>query len=46
MKRPNILYIFIDQQSASAMSCTGNTELSTPAMDSLAGIGTRFTRTY
>lgn len=46
MKRPNILYIFTDQQSASMMSCTGNRYLRTPAMDSLARNGTRFTRAY
>ena len=34
--RPNILLIFTDEQSASAMSCAGNAEISTPAMDSLA----------
>ena len=34
--RPNILYIFTDQQSSTAMSCAGNANLKTPAMDSLA----------
>ena len=45
-KRPNILLIFTDQQSANAMSCTGNAEISTPAMDSLAADGTLFERAY
>ena len=45
-KRPNILLIFTDQQSANAMSCTGNAELSTPMMDSLAADGVRFERAY
>ena len=34
--RPNIIYIMTDQQWAGAMSCTGNTDLHTPAMDALA----------
>ncbi|MBD3349439.1 MAG: sulfatase-like hydrolase/transferase, partial [Candidatus Eisenbacteria bacterium] len=44
--RPNILYLFTDQQSASMMSCAGNRHVDTPAMDSLAQTGTRFTRAY
>lgn len=44
--RPNILFIFTDQQSASMMSCTGNRYLQTPAMDSLAHSGLRFERAY
>ena len=44
--RPNILLIFTDEQSASAMSCTGNVEISTPAMDGLAADGVRFERAY
>ncbi|MBN2582272.1 MAG: sulfatase-like hydrolase/transferase [Planctomycetes bacterium] len=45
-KRPNILYIFTDQQSSDAMSCAGNGDLRTPAMDCLAAEGVRFDRTY
>lgn len=41
--RPNILFICTDQQTASAMSCAGNPHLHTPAMDSLAEQGVRFT---
>ena len=44
--RPNILYVFTDQQSAFAMSCMGNDDLSTPAMDSLAETGTLFRNAY
>ncbi len=44
--RPNILYIFTDQQSASVMSCAGNTNLNTPAVDSLARDGARFETAY
>jgi arylsulfatase A-like enzyme len=45
-RRPNILLIMTDQQTATAMSCTGNEWLKTPAMDSLAASGTRFERSY
>lgn len=46
MTRPNVLLIVTDQQSASAMSCSGNQYLATPAMDSLAAEGVRFDRAY
>jgi len=46
MEKPNILYIFTDQQSADAMSCAGNLELHTPGMDRLAEKGVRFERAY
>lgn len=45
-KRPNILLICTDQQSADVMSCAGNDQLHTPAMDRLAARGTRFSRAY
>jgi arylsulfatase A-like enzyme len=44
--RPNILYIFTDQQSADAMSAAGNPCLHTPAMDRIAAAGVRFDRAY
>ncbi|MCL2664230.1 MAG: sulfatase-like hydrolase/transferase, partial [Defluviitaleaceae bacterium] len=44
--KPNILWIITDQQSHSMMSCAGNKYLSTPAMDSIAAAGVRFTRAY
>lgn len=44
--RPNILLLMTDQQSASALSCAGNDDLSTPAVDSLAATGVRFERAY
>ena len=43
---PNILLIVTDQQHAGMMSCAGNRWLKTPAMDSLASLGTRFERAY
>ena len=43
---PNILFVFTDQQWAGMMSCVGNHDLCTPAMDSLADRGVRFDRAY
>ena len=45
-ERPNILFIFTDQQTWRAMSCAGNPHLSTPALDRLAAEGTRFEQAY
>ena len=45
-ERPNILYIFTDQQYGGAMGCVDPEHLQTPAMDGLAAAGTRFDRTY
>ena len=44
--KPNIIYIFTDQQTAKAMSCVGNTDLHTPNIDRLAEEGIRFTNAY
>ncbi len=46
VKKPNILVILTDQQSAKMMSCTGNSLLKTPNIDRLAAQGIRFTRAY
>ena len=45
-KKPNILYIMTDQQSARMLSCAGNKWLKTPALDQLAASGIRFNRAY
>ena len=45
-QKPNIVYIFTDQQTASAMSCAGNEEIKTPNIDRLANEGIRFTNAY
>lgn len=45
-KKPNIIYIFTDQQHANMMSCAGNPWVKTPAMDFIAENGVRFTRAY
>lgn len=46
MKKPNIIFILTDQQSATMMSCAGNKFMNTPAMDSMAENGMRFERAY
>ena len=43
---PNIIYIVTDQQTASAMSCMGNTDVQTPNMDRLAQAGVLFRNAY
>lgn len=45
-ERPNIIYIFTDQQTASAMSCMGNADVHTPNMDRLAAAGMVFENAY
>jgi len=45
-EKPNIIYIFTDQQHAKMMSCAANPWLKTPAMDYIAENGVRFTRAY
>lgn len=45
-ERPNIIYIFTDQQTAMAMSCAGNTDVHTPNLDRLAAAGIRFSNAY
>lgn len=46
MRKPNILLIMTDQQSANMMSCAGNTYVNTPNMDRIAREGIRFEKTY
>lgn len=44
--RPNILLLFTDQQTISALSCAGNRWVNTPHMDALAKAGVRFLNSY
>ena len=44
--RPNVLVIITDQQHAGMLSCAGNPNVKTPALDSLAATGTRFELAY
>ncbi len=42
----NLLFLFTDQQSNRALSCTGNPYLHTPNMDALTASGVRFEQAY
>ncbi len=44
--RPNILFVFTDQQTSRSLSAAGNPYVDTPAMDSLAADGVRFEASY
>lgn len=46
VQKPDIILIMTDQQTASAMSCTGNPYVETPNLDRLAERGIRFTNAY
>lgn len=45
-KRPNIIFIFIDDMGYGDLSCTGNPDVETTNIDRLAAEGTRFTQFY
>jgi arylsulfatase A-like enzyme len=45
-QKPNILFLFADDQRADALGIAGNTILNTPNIDELARSGTRFTNAY
>jgi len=45
-ERPNFLFIMTDQQRADHLSCSGNSLLKTPHIDSIAQRGNRFERFY
>lgn len=42
----NLLFIITDQQTAGALSCTGNPYVKTPNLDRLAARGVRFEKSY
>lgn len=44
--RPNLLYVFTDQQSFDMLGCYGNEQVHTPAIDRMAGEGVRFTSAF
>ena len=44
--RPNILFVMTDQQSWRMLSCAGNADVHTPALDRLASEGVRFDKAY
>lgn len=45
-KKPNILFLFADDQRADALGCSGNTYIRTPNIDRIAENGVRFTNNY
>ena len=44
--KPNILFLFADDQRADALGCSGNSYIKTPNIDKLAKSGVRFTNNY
>ena len=45
-KRPNVLFLFADDQRTDTIAALGNERIRTPRIDSLATQGFRFTRAY
>ncbi len=45
-ERPNLLFLFTDDQRWDAMGCAGNERIHTPNLDSLAASGTRFRNAF
>ena len=45
-KRPNIVFLFSDDQTSRAIGCAGNSDIITPHLDQLAKDGVRFTNHY
>ena len=45
-RRPNILFIFTDDQPQNCMGCMGNKHIHTPNMDRLAADGVLFTNAF
>jgi arylsulfatase A-like enzyme len=45
-KKPNVLFLFSDDQRADTIHALGNAAISTPNLDALASRGTAFTRAY
>jgi len=46
MKRPNVIFVFSDEQRYSAMGCSGNDLIETPHMDKLAAEGACFEQAF
>lgn len=46
MAKPNILFLFTDDQTHTAIRALGNSEIYTPNLDRLVNRGTTFTNTY
>ncbi len=41
-RKPNLLFVFSDQQSFDMLGCAGNSQVKTPQLDAFAGQGIRF----
>jgi arylsulfatase A-like enzyme len=46
LQKPNILFLFTDDQRADALGCSGNPYIKTPNIDNLAKSGFRFSSAY
>jgi arylsulfatase A-like enzyme len=44
--KPNILFLFADDQRADALGCSGNPYIKTPNIDNIAKVGVRFANSY
>src|SRR5436309_7114447 len=45
-KRPNVVFLFTDDQRADTIAALGNSHIQTPNLDQLVKRGTAFTRAY
>lgn len=45
-RRPNVVFIFVDDMGYRDLGCYGNPDVKTPNIDQLAGQGARFTQFY
>ena len=45
-KSPNIILVFVDNQPADMLGCSGNREIHTPHLDAFAGSAVRFTNAF
>ena len=45
-ERPNIVFLFADDQTASSLGCYGHPQAQTPNLDALAARGTRFQKAF
>lgn len=46
VRRPNVLFVMVDQWAGSLLGCAGHPVIQTPTLDHLARLGTRYTRAY
>ena len=46
MQKPNVIFIFTDNQQAATLGCYGNTEIYTPNIDKLASDGMLFQKAF